>query len=74
MTAPILEKGKRLHLLELEVRRLRKAIPEAIQLRVDLALALSTTRRLIGENDAMRRNEQKLKDHIAELNERMRKA
>lgn len=67
MTKPITSKHQRLLAIEREVRLLREAMPDAIKLRVDNALLVAMNLRLIGENDALRRNVKALEAHIESL-------
>jgi hypothetical protein len=65
MTRPIESKHQRLLAIERELRLLRQALPDAVTLRVANALLTATLARVIGENDALRRNVETLRHRLA---------
>lgn len=72
MTAPTSDKAYRLLMVERRLGALTAAMPDVLKLTANCAQQASTIARLLGENDALRRNEQKLKDYVAELHGRMK--
>lgn len=67
MTKPVTSKHQRLLAIERRLAKIESLLPEAVKLRVDNALLASTVTRLIGENDALKRNVAALEGHIQNL-------
>ena len=62
MTTPALKpKQRRLLNIERDIRWLKQHFDEALKLRAQNALMMATVSRLLGENDALRRNVEALK-------------
>jgi hypothetical protein len=70
VTPPLSDKSRRLHAIERQLAALVKRFDaervETLRVRVDYALQTATVSRLMGENDALRRNEALLRKRIAE--------
>ena len=65
MNAPV--KQRRLLAIEREIRLLRKAMPDAMQLKVDNGILIAANRRLLGEIAVRDRNAEILKAHLSRL-------
>jgi len=74
MTKPVANKHQRLLKIERELRLLRESVPEVLALKALTAQQAATITRLIGENDALRRNRIAMAQEIEALKVRPRAA
>jgi hypothetical protein len=71
MTKPVLDKHQRLLAIERQLRCIREELPEVLALKALTAQQAATITRLIGENEALRRNRTTLVQEIDQLRARL---
>lgn len=74
MTPKLKTKSRRLLDIEQQLRRLSARFDEAVACKVQNALLMGTTRRLLAENDALRRNTDALQRQLEGAREELARA